>query len=1205
MTTTIQWFVAICAIAIGLAAFTPASAGEKDMTVSPSALNIALFARVVTSDPARTDGAKAGRLEEFRAEDVFLTTEILPGKNGCYEATKHEDGRACIGLQWAEKRVLSEVSLQFPAGAKLSAEGIEVQYWSSAGREDSWGGIGQTPWQGQWEKLSGEIKVKGDSLVVSIDGEKVPEFKNGTGTFGVRWIFPKSDGRFEVRGLSALGVSKWTAGKFRLEAASGSAGPVTIHAYNGLISDSDNGDGLTKKWQPARPLDIEVQYSVPAASKADRTLIRFELPDGGGFSVAIEDVLKNDGVYVKDYGIFVTRSDSGVTLDKYREEIAGRETILEKVRKMPDQTFAEAMKVLHRDSQNTGPTMLSLACDNNKFIIDRNGTIHGGRLMVTPHFWLGKADLVHMDFGEIGLDTTVRPPGSSGLPMQIADKTYKKGVGLHANAELVVPLGGKFETFEAEVGVYPSQGEGGSVIFQIDVDGENKFDSGVMKKGEAAKAVKISLAGAKKMLLRLRDGGDGISNDAGNFADARLTPAGAKQADAVYLSDFLRQLGFADTASERRLADDGWLPIIENRATGGGIVYRQQTYVAPYDLQQQPMDAIGKARSVCVGEFVIENPASTAASANMRLDFSGGGAELKLADGRLLVTAGEGLLACADIEGWGEKEISINGGTLELSCQMQPKTTRSFRLYIPAWEMKADDNKIPPGNQNLRNEVGKYWNAALAGAMQLDVPEPLVGKVYRATQVHCMMAARNSADGALIEPWIASNTYGPLDTEAQAVILGMDYSGQHEFARRSTEMFINSYNEHGMLVKGYTLMGLGQHLWTLGKHYELAPDRQWLRKFEPKLLLASQWIAAQTQKTKKLDPAGNRLPEYGLVPPGVLGDWNRYAYYMYVNAHFEAGLQAVAEMLSEIDCPEAGRLKQAADEYRQDILAAYRWNQARMPVLPLRDGTWVPATPSSVYTFGLTREFFGGISAIGHDVEAGGNHLIPLGLIDPKSRQADWAVNYLEDRWFFIDGLFGAYPSAEAEQNWFDEAGFSKLQPHYTRMCDIHALRDDVKPFIRTYFNMFPLLLNMENLTYWEHFNAGGGWNKTHESGWFLEMTRTMMLTERGDDLWLAPFVTYNWLKDGMTVGVSNAPTRFGPVSYRITSFVKQGYIEARIDFPTRSQPDNVVIRIRHPEGKKMQSVTANGKEYKNFDPAADTITLKSTKAPVALRVNY
>lgn len=280
-----------------------------------------------------------------------------------------------------------------------------------------------------------------------------------------------------------------------------------------------------------------------------------------------------------------------------------------------------------------------------------------------------------------------------------------------------------------------------------------------------------------------------------------------------------------------------------------------------------------------------------------------------------------------------------------------------------------------------------------------------------------MLAARNQAEGSLIEPWIASDRYGPLDTEAQAVILGMALAGQQEFARRSTEMFINSYNENGMLVKGYTLMGLGQHLWTLGKCYALNPDRQWLDKFAPKILLASKWIIRQTEKTKKLDPRGEKMPEYGLVPPGVIADWNRYAYYMYINAHFCARLEAIAKIFAEIEHPEAEQLKKASAEYKSNILDAYNWNQARMPVLPLRDGTWIPATVSSIYTYGLTQDYFGGVSATGHDVETGGGHIIPLGLIDPKSRGADWIIDYQEDRWFYIDGLFGAYPSLETEKD--------------------------------------------------------------------------------------------------------------------------------------------------------------------------------------------
>ena len=326
------------------------------------------------------------------------------------------------------------------------------------------------------------------------------------------------------------------------------------------------------------------------------------------------------------------------------------------------------------------------------------------------------------------------------------------------------------------------------------------------------------------------------------------------------------------------------------------------------------------------------------------------------------------------------------------------------------------------------------------------------------------------------------------------------------------------------------------------------------------------------------------LPEYGLVPPGVLADWNRYAYYFYANAHYCAGLEAAARALADIEHPDAATIRRAAAEYREDLLRAWRWQQARMPVVPLRDGTWVPPCPSSLYWFGLTRDFFGGVSATGHDVEVGGNHLIPLGILPPQGREAGWLTDYLEDRWFLIDGIFGAYPAQENEADWFNRGGFAKLQPHYARTSDIHALRDDVKAFVRTYFNTFPVLLNRENLAFWEHMNNGGAWNKTHESGWFLQMTRTMLLTERGDELWLAPFVTNNWLKDGMTVAVRNAPTRFGEVSYRIRSSAARGLIEAAIEPPLRNPPECLVLRLRHPEGKPMRAVTVDGRPHVDFD---------------------
>ena len=114
-----------------------------------------------------------------------------------------------------------------------------------------------------------------------------------------------------------------------------------------------------------------------------------------------------------------------------------------------------------------------------------------------------------------------------------------------------------------------------------------------------------------------------------------------------------------------------------------------------------------------------------------------------------------------------------------------------------------------------------------------------------------------------------------------------------------------------------------------------------------------------------------------------------------------------------------------------------------------------------------------------------------------------------------------------------------------------------------------------------------------------------MLVMERGDELWLAPFVTNNWLKDGMKIEVANAPTFFGPVSYQIRSSVDEGYIDATIDPPKRSRPKTLVLRIRHPQGKPIKSVLVNGSNHSDFDIKKEIIHLKPIQKKINIKVNY
>src|SRR5262249_42007427 len=182
----------------------------------------------------------------------------------------------------------------------------------------------------------------------------------------------------------------------------------------------------------------------------------------------------------------------------------------------------------------------------------------------------------------------------------------------------------------------------------------------------------------------------------------------------------------------------------------------------------------------------------------------------------------------------------------------------------------------------------------------------------------------------------------------------------------------------------YAILGTGQNLWTLGQHYQLTREKAWLKSIAPQLTKSCRWINQQRDKTRRLGPDGEKLPEWGLFTPGTLADWERYAYYFYANAFYDAGWGAPADARGALQDPGADALRREAENYRRDILRAYRWNQARMPVLPLADGPWVPAYPSSLYCFGRTVDFYKGMSAVGHEVEVCGKHVLNLGVLDPE-----------------------------------------------------------------------------------------------------------------------------------------------------------------------------------------------------------------------------
>jgi hypothetical protein len=95
-------------------------------------------------------------------------------------------------------------------------------------------------------------------------------------------------------------------------------------------------------------------------------------------------------------------------------------------------------------------------------------------------------------------------------------------------------------------------------------------------------------------------------------------------------------------------------------------------------------------------------------------------------------------------------------------------------------------------------------------------------------------------------------------------------------------------------------------------------------------------------------------------------------------------------------------------------------------------------------------------------------------------------------------------------------------------------------------------------------------------------------------------------LEEGKTIAVTNAPTRWGSLSFSLRSHLQAGNIEARLAWPSAPPSTLVKLRLRVPTGHQIGSVTANGKPWDQFNAEDETVMLPpGRKGQVDLTIHY
>lgn len=499
---------------------------------------------------------------------------------------------------------------------------------------------------------------------------------------------------------------------------------------------------------------------------------------------------------------------------------------------------------------------------------------------------------------------------------------------------------------------------------------------------------------------------------------------------------------------------------------------------------------------------------------------------------------------------------------------------------------------------SVHREVVAFWRRYLAQGAEIEVPEARLNDVWRSLLIHMWAWGEHDPKSDRYRANVAAFRYGPVGNESSEMAKALDMYGHHREAEKYLEPLLTmqgSRDLNARITNGDgALYGFWSHyvfntgfiLWNGGIHYLFTRDSSWLTAMAPRIVKACDWLVEQRKTTMTRDQRGKRVLGYGFFPPCGLEDWPAWFYWTITNAYFYQGMRTAGQVLAEIGHPSAVRIAREAEAYRDDILRGIGEATVRCPVVKLQDGTYSPYIPQHLH---LRRRQL-------PEGELGAIHLATCGVYPIHARQVDWILDFYEDLVFLEPVDDTILPFSSFVKDWFNAGGYGKIQPYLMNNVAVYLRRDKPKLVLRSFYNNYAAQSWHDINAFPEHIVWQGVADcKTYEESMWLQQFRSLLVLEEGNDLWLAKAASRGWFADGERIRVKDAPTYFGLLTYEIRSSADSGFIEASVMMPSSPSLKRVLLRLRHPQEKKMVSVTVNGKRWKEFDPSREIVALDSS----------
>ena len=665
--------------------------------------------------------------------------------------------------------------------------------------------------------------------------------------------------------------------------------------------------------------------------------------------------------------------------------------------------------------------------------------------------------------------------------------------------------------------------------------------------------------------------------------------------------------------SGNRSLEEGYLPLLRTFWQEGPIFYEQTTFLDKLDADLGVI-RLDDPTVLRMHIRIINTSRSGKAQAQLFLHTPPGEDEEKNQATEKLFSEGDQVLAVYKekprfrylFDRGGRGELSNEAGGVRWRLELGAKESHDLYVSIPSITLETRDEIEALRELDFEKDssrVCSFWRDATSRGTEIVTPEPWLNDFYKTQLQHMLVNCYKELNSDLLHAHVGTFDYGVYPNESVMMISDLDRRGFHREAQKNLDAFLRYQGTVLFLgnfkSKDGLLYGAGGHetgdynkshgyvMWAMAEHWWMTRDRQWMETAAPKLVKACEWVVRERQGTMKLNSDGSRPLEYGVLPEGSLEDVTDYWHWLATNSATVWGFQNLANALADFGHPDAQRLEREAKAYREDVMKAFTEARILAPVVRLRGATYVPKFPSRLYERGRSHGWL-------RETLEGPMFLLYYRLVDAESPEAKWILEDYEDN-LYISDQYG-YSIPAFDQFWFSRGGFS-MQANLLDGPPPYLYRDEIKHYLRAYFNPFASACYPETRMCNEHSLPELGYPrgdhfKTSDESQSTFWLRLMFVHEQGNDLYLGQAIPRYWLAQNRPIGIERAASYFGPLSLKMIPNADASEIKVILVPPQRNAPKTIYLRLRHPQEKRIESVTLNGNRYENFDADKEWVVL-------------